>query len=172
MKPLSHDRLYYFLPMWDDKPCLYIRALQPDHRRRMYASNAMAKIVDKLEESLHEVHNMLECDCDDADVKLKETFETLYHQCSNFSLLCSTPNTGLSMTGKTRLDKERLTQCQRELVGYFFSRKSSSRVANVRVSVCLSKSKTPLTSDIRSVRPSINYPNPSASQMPICFRNF
>ena len=29
MKPLSHDRLYYFLPIWDDKPCLYIRALQP-----------------------------------------------------------------------------------------------------------------------------------------------
>ena len=27
-------------------------------------------------------------------------------------MLCSTPNTGLSMTGKTRLDKERLTQSQ------------------------------------------------------------
>ena len=26
-------RLYYFLPIWDDKPCLYIRALQPDHRK-------------------------------------------------------------------------------------------------------------------------------------------
>ena len=47
-KPLSHDRLYYFLPVWDDKPSLYIRALQPDHRRRMYAANAIAKIADKL----------------------------------------------------------------------------------------------------------------------------
>ena len=34
MKPLSHDRLYYFLPIWDDKPCVYIRAMAPDHRRR------------------------------------------------------------------------------------------------------------------------------------------
>ena len=117
MKPQSHDRLYYFLPMADDKPCLYIRALQPDHRRRMYASNALSKIVDKLEEQLHEVHSKLEAEHEDADVKLKEAFETLYHSCSNFSLLCTTPNTGLSMTGKTRLDKERLVQCQKELVG-------------------------------------------------------
>ena len=82
----------------------------------MYTSNALAKIVEKLEENLHEVHNMIEADHDDADVKLKDTFEVLYQSCSNFSLLCTTPNTGLSMTGKTRLDKERLTQCQRELV--------------------------------------------------------
>ena len=26
------SRLYYFLPVWDDKPSLHIRALQPDHR--------------------------------------------------------------------------------------------------------------------------------------------
>ena len=48
MKPLSHDRLYYFLPVWDDKPSLHIQALQPDHRRRMYAANALSKIADKL----------------------------------------------------------------------------------------------------------------------------
>ena len=48
IKPLSHDRLYYFLPVWDDKPSLHIQALQPDHRRRMYAANALSKIADKL----------------------------------------------------------------------------------------------------------------------------
>ena len=31
-------------------------------------------------------------------------------------LLCLTPNTGLSMTGKTRLDKERLALAQAEMV--------------------------------------------------------
>jgi hypothetical protein len=54
-KPLSHDRLYYFLPVWDDKPSLYIRALQPDHRRRMYAANALSKIADKLVSNLEEI---------------------------------------------------------------------------------------------------------------------
>ena len=101
------------------QPCLYIRALQPDHRRRMYTSNALARIAEKLEERLHEVHNMIEADQDCSEVKLKETFDSLYQSCSNFSLLCSSPNTGLSMTGKTRLDKERLQQCQRELVSKY-----------------------------------------------------
>ena len=82
----------------------------------MYTSNALARIAEKLEERLHEVHNMIEADQDCSEAKLKETFDLLYQSCSNFSLLCSGPNTGLSMTGKTRLDKERLQQCQRELV--------------------------------------------------------
>ena len=104
------------LSLSSPQPCLYIRALQPDHRRRMYTSNALARIAEKLEERLHEVHNMIEADQDCSEGKLKETFDCLYQSCSNFSLLCSSPNTGLSMTGKTRLDKERLQQCQRELV--------------------------------------------------------
>ena len=29
---IIYPRLYYFLPVWDDKPSLHIRALQPDHR--------------------------------------------------------------------------------------------------------------------------------------------
>jgi hypothetical protein len=36
--------------------------------------------------------------------------------CTNFVTLCKTPNTGLSSSGKTRLDKERLAQCQAEMV--------------------------------------------------------
>jgi hypothetical protein len=34
--------------------------------------------------------------------------------------LCKTPNTGLSTSGKTRLDKERMTQCQAEIVSLSF----------------------------------------------------
>ena len=48
MKPLSHDRLYYFLPYWDEKPTVYIRSSFPDHRRRMYNSNAIQKVTDKV----------------------------------------------------------------------------------------------------------------------------
>lgn len=47
-KPLSHDRLYYFLPYWDEKPTIYIKSAFPDHRRRMYNSNAITKISEKL----------------------------------------------------------------------------------------------------------------------------
>ena len=47
-KPMTHDRLYYFLPYWDDKPCLHVRSIWPDYRRRMYNSNIIGKIIDKL----------------------------------------------------------------------------------------------------------------------------
>ena len=48
MKPLSHDRLYYFLPFWDEKPTMYVRATFPDHRRRMYQSNTIDRVAIKL----------------------------------------------------------------------------------------------------------------------------
>ena len=47
-KPMTHDKIYYFLPYWDDKPCLHVRSIWPDYRRRMYNSNIIGKIVDKL----------------------------------------------------------------------------------------------------------------------------
>ena len=48
VKALSHDREYFFLPYWDDKPTMWIRATFPDHRRRMYNSNTISKVVEKL----------------------------------------------------------------------------------------------------------------------------
>ena len=47
-KPLSHDRLYYFLPYWDEKPTMYIRTSFPDHRRRMYQANVISRVANKL----------------------------------------------------------------------------------------------------------------------------
>ena len=52
MKPLSHDRLYYFLPFWDEKPTMYVRATFPDHRRRMYQSNTIDRVAIKLVSTL------------------------------------------------------------------------------------------------------------------------
>ncbi|KAJ8935193.1 hypothetical protein NQ314_012950, partial [Rhamnusium bicolor] len=48
-KPMTHDKIYYFLPYWDNKPCMHIRSVWPDYRRRMYNSNIIAKIAEKLE---------------------------------------------------------------------------------------------------------------------------
>ena len=52
VKPVSNDRQYYFLPYWDDKPTMWIRSTFPDHRRRMYNSNVIARTSDKLVISL------------------------------------------------------------------------------------------------------------------------
>lgn len=47
-KPMTHDKIYYFLPYWDNKPCMHIRSVWSDYRRRMYNSNIIAKIAEKL----------------------------------------------------------------------------------------------------------------------------
>lgn len=47
-KPMTNDKLYYFLPFWDDKPCLYVRTPFQDHRRRLYNSNIIDGIAVKL----------------------------------------------------------------------------------------------------------------------------
>lgn len=47
-KPISHDKLHYYLPYWDYKPCMDVRSIFPDLRRRMYNSNMIAKLTDKM----------------------------------------------------------------------------------------------------------------------------
>lgn len=39
---------YYHMPYFEKKPCIYIKSWWPDHRRRLYNSNIMDKIADKL----------------------------------------------------------------------------------------------------------------------------
>jgi len=59
VKPMTHDRLYYFLPYWDDKPCMYVRSVWPDYRRRMYNSNLIARIIEKLVSSFMYIETAL-----------------------------------------------------------------------------------------------------------------
>lgn len=47
-KPISHDKLYYYLPYWDYKPCMNVRNHFPDLRRRMYNGNMIAKLVEAM----------------------------------------------------------------------------------------------------------------------------
>lgn len=47
-KPISHDKSHFYLPYWDYKPCMDVRCYFPDLRRRMYNSNMISKISDKM----------------------------------------------------------------------------------------------------------------------------
>uniref|UniRef100_A0A8B9HH60 Otoferlin a n=1 Tax=Astyanax mexicanus TaxID=7994 RepID=A0A8B9HH60_ASTMX len=49
MKPVITDRNYFHLPYFEKKPCIYIKSWWQDQRRRLYNSNIMDKIADKLE---------------------------------------------------------------------------------------------------------------------------
>lgn len=47
-KAISADRQYYHLPYDDVKPCLHIKFTWQDHRRRLYLSNMLYKILETL----------------------------------------------------------------------------------------------------------------------------
>ena len=48
LKPTTRDRIYYHLPFYEEKPCVYVKEMFEDHRRRMYNTNILEKIGEKL----------------------------------------------------------------------------------------------------------------------------
>uniref|UniRef100_A0A8D8QAC2 Otoferlin n=1 Tax=Cacopsylla melanoneura TaxID=428564 RepID=A0A8D8QAC2_9HEMI len=114
VKPMTHDRTYYFLPFWDDKPCVHVRSNWPDYRRRMYNSNILAKMSAKLEEGLQEVQSLIDCDLPETEKKLKSVLDELANDCNKYNSLTRNAGSGPG-SGKTKLDKERNKMCLREI---------------------------------------------------------
>ncbi|KAE9538073.1 hypothetical protein AGLY_006045 [Aphis glycines] len=114
IKPISNDKVYYYLPLREDKPCLHVKSIWPDYRRRMYNSNIINKIADKLEEGLNEVSFLLEDDDPDKEDKLKSVLDELSISCNRYVNFTKGVGCGQGL-GKTKLDKERMKLCLREI---------------------------------------------------------
>ncbi|KAL3867777.1 hypothetical protein ACJMK2_040627 [Sinanodonta woodiana] len=114
MKPISRDNVYYHLPYYEDKPCVYVREMFEDHRRRLYNTNILVKITEKLEDGLHEVNEMINQEQPFPERRLRGVFEELGAACSKCVSLVKGTGGGTA-TGKTRLDKERHKLLLREL---------------------------------------------------------
>lgn len=67
------------------------------------------------EEGLVEVHSLIEHDECDADKKLNSVLEELNTGCSRYISITKGTGSGPGV-GKTKLDKERMKLCQREIV--------------------------------------------------------
>ncbi|RUS83182.1 hypothetical protein EGW08_009039, partial [Elysia chlorotica] len=113
-KPVSRDRCYFHLPFYEDKPCVYVREAFEDHRRRMYNSNIIDKICEKLDEGMCEVQLMIEEEQPFPEQRLRAVFEELGQGCSKFVSLVKGTGGG-SAAGKTKLDKERHKLLVREM---------------------------------------------------------
>ncbi|XP_050432533.1 otoferlin-like isoform X3 [Adelges cooleyi] len=114
IKPVTNDKTYYFLPLCEDKPCLHVKSAWPDYRRRMYNSNLINKITDKLEEGLNEVSFLLDDDDPDKEDKLKSVLDELSSSCYRYVNFTKGVGCGQGL-GKTKLDKERIKLCLREI---------------------------------------------------------
>uniref|UniRef100_A0A8C8VKP5 Otoferlin n=1 Tax=Pelusios castaneus TaxID=367368 RepID=A0A8C8VKP5_9SAUR len=111
-KPLITDRNYFHLPYFEKKPCIYIKSWWQDQRRRLYNANIMDKIADKLEEGLNDVHEMIKTEKPHPERRLRGVLEELSSACFRFVTLA---NKDQSLSVRTKLDRERLKSCMREL---------------------------------------------------------
>ncbi|XP_031731299.1 otoferlin isoform X3 [Anarrhichthys ocellatus] len=112
MKPVITDRNYFHLPYFEKKPCVYIKSWWQDQRRRLYNSNMMDKIADKLEEGLNDVQEIIKTEKAFPERRLRGVLEELSVGCSRFVILA---NKDLNQAGRTKLDRERLKSCMREM---------------------------------------------------------
>ncbi|XP_013379026.1 otoferlin isoform X3 [Lingula anatina] len=111
--PQSRDRMYFHLPYYDSKPCTYVCAKFEDHRRRLYNTNMIRKIVEKLEDGLQEVNDMISKEIPFPERRLRGVFDEFANACSRYVSLCK--GSSGSTAGRTKLDKERQRLCQREI---------------------------------------------------------
>nr|XP_057911951.1 otoferlin isoform X4 [Doryrhamphus excisus] len=112
MRPVITDRNYFHLPYFEKKPCVYIKSWWQDQRRRLYNSNMMDKIADKLEEGLNDVQEIIKTEKAFPERRLRGVLEELNIGCSRFVHLA---NKDINQTGRTKLDRERLKSCMREM---------------------------------------------------------
>nr|XP_035129482.2 otoferlin isoform X2 [Callithrix jacchus] len=112
MRPQVTDRNYFHLPYLERKPCIYIKSWWPDQRRRLYNANIMDHIADKLEEGLNDVQEMIKTEKSYPERRLRGVLEELSCGCCHFLSLAEKDQ---GHSSRTRLDRERLKSCLREL---------------------------------------------------------
>ncbi|CAK6966000.1 otoferlin-like [Scomber scombrus] len=112
MKPVITDRNYFHLPYFERKPCIYIKSWWQDQRRRLYNSNIIDNIADKLEDGLNDVQEIIKTEKSYPERRLRGVLEELSQGCSQFLSLA---NKDQNQSGRTKLDRERLKLCMFEV---------------------------------------------------------
>uniref|UniRef100_A0A8C6MI69 Otoferlin n=1 Tax=Nothobranchius furzeri TaxID=105023 RepID=A0A8C6MI69_NOTFU len=101
-------RNYFHLPYFERKPCIYIKSLWQDQRRRLYNANIIDNIADKLEDGLNDVHEIIKTEKTYPERRLRGVLEDQF---------ISLANKDQNHSGKTKLDRERLKLCLSESIG-------------------------------------------------------
>lgn len=80
----------------------------------MYNSNMLSKLTEKMEIGLSETNHLIEQEDTKAEVRLRSCLEEVATDCNNYLQITKATLSGPG-TGKTKLDKERVKLCQREV---------------------------------------------------------
>ena len=113
-------RCYFYIPFDEHKPLLWVKAVFEDHRKRMYNTNLIEKIVAKAEDDLSGVSEMIKQEKPFTEKHLQVVLEDLATSCSKYlSLTKGKAGGGGSQPGRNKLDKERSRMCHHEMVRGF-----------------------------------------------------
>lgn len=113
-KAISADRQYYHLPYDDTKPCLHIKFSWQDHRRRLFLSNMLNKLLEALSDSLDDIHERVKMDLDDTYKHLQRCLHEIIQHSQHFISIADGRISG-STIGKSKLDRERNKLCLSEV---------------------------------------------------------
>ncbi|XP_043922532.1 fer-1-like protein 6 isoform X2 [Protopterus annectens] len=106
------NRSYYYLPYHSKKPCIYVKSKWEDHTFRIYHSNILDNIAERLEEGVEEVNSLMKI----SDPKTEDTLKNLlYDFTSRCRTFISVAEKKSKMKTMNALDKKRLTLCRQEL---------------------------------------------------------
>ncbi|XP_060692588.1 fer-1-like protein 4 [Hemiscyllium ocellatum] len=80
------DRSYCCIPYLYEKPCVYVWSSWEDYSWRLYNSNLLAKIAERLEDGLDEVDHMIKRPKSDAHIQLQQILNEFVAGCRQYHI--------------------------------------------------------------------------------------
>ncbi|XP_053309216.1 fer-1-like protein 4 [Spea bombifrons] len=125
-EPTEFDSSYSCIPIVNDKPCVYVWSYWEDHSWRLYNSNWIIKIAERLEHGLEEVEKLTRRPKSNPEVRLKQVLEEFVAGCRQYSL-----NSGKrAMTRPNNLDRCRMKSLSHNIILYAKQALRASRRLN------------------------------------------
>ncbi|NXW05554.1 FR1L4 protein, partial [Fregetta grallaria] len=113
-EPMEYDRSYSCLPMMHEKPCVHVWSYWEDHTWRLYISNWIVKLAERLEQGLDDVEKLMRKSKAKAEERLREVLEEFVAGCRQYSL--STERK--TMAHPNNLDRCRMKYLMRNIILY------------------------------------------------------
>ncbi|KFP33416.1 Fer-1-like 4, partial [Colius striatus] len=111
-EPMQYDRSYSCLPMMHEKPCVYVWSYWEDHTWRLFISNWIVKLAERLDQGLDNVEKLLRGPKAKAEERLREVLEEFVAGCRHYSLSAERK----TMAHPTNLDRCRTKYLMRNII--------------------------------------------------------